>query len=123
MIPPDKLTEKNGFVEGCVVETIERGTRRFNILNRIGHVVEPPADYWFLEFSDGWRPIIGLFDSIRPLTGPMAIWNFIPRNVKAIVLSNDGWPVSMYYYNMPDIMLPRGVIERPWWATAQRREE
>ena len=100
MIDPKLLTPEAGFMDCCAVEV-----QWPNEVYEVGYF---PCDDWGRDVSE--------VVSIRPLTGPMAIWNFLPRNVKAVVLDDTGWPVHQYFDTMPDSMLPVGCVHRPFWA-------
>lgn len=109
MIDPNLLTKEAGFVGGEWIE-IDHHVMKW-------HGLELYDDEYI-----GW--IVGEYEnidpsevtSIRPLTGPMAIWNFLPKNIKAIVLDESGWPESQYYDTAPDLIIPRGAVFRPFWA-------
>lgn len=107
MINPAKLTAEQGFVDGCVVEyQIERG----------GHGVD------YLCFDGPFALDFKHMIHIRPLTGPMAIWNFLPKETVAICRGDHGYPEFQLYATHPAIVGNYGMwsgykIEpRPWWA-------
>jgi len=108
MIDPKLLTKENGFVEGCVVEytTTDNGkdVEYFDEAFRKMFLVKPEAVEWFT--------------SIRPLTGPMAIWNFAPKGATVLV-KNAG---AMYWMNhIPDLISQHDeVILMPFWAKANQ---
>lgn len=120
MIHPNLLTPEFGFVEGCVVETVERGHREFNIFRRIEQV--EGTTLWALVFASGWCPVIGLFDSIKPLTGPLSIWNFAPEWAVAAQIKEMG--VS-WEHSIPEWWDGKSSVVslRPWWARQNREGE
>jgi len=72
MIDPKLLTAENGFALECVVEVT------WNSGQDVGYLHLNENELWLKRWIDeslGWDEV----DSIRPLTGPMAIWNFAPR--------------------------------------------
>jgi len=105
MIPPDKLTAENGFVDCCVCEV--EWTEGFK---QVG----------YFPLNDWGRPESEII-SIRPLTGPMAIWNHAPvwatwcREQKLGIEWWDQEPMAKFAWERRSA--------RPFWATAQRREE
>ena len=112
MIDPKLLTEESGFVEGVVVEVVQHGH---------GYLSEKMTTcaWWRREgyaVTMGYRSFPNEMISIRPLTGPMAIWNFLPRNIKAVIFDEDGWPKHQFFDTMPDDMMPKAAVSRPWWA-------
>lgn len=105
MIDPKLLTPDNGFVLGETVVEYERTG------------FSPAVSYLnmrILELKD--------IKAIHPLTGPMAIWNFLPKETVAICRGDHGYPEFQLYATHPAIVGNYGMwsgykIEpRPWWA-------
>jgi len=93
------FTEESGFVDGIVIEIEYLGaTKCVEYFDRYYHYPE-------VSF-------------IRPLTGPMAIWNFAPEGATVLV-KNAG---AMYWMNhVPDMISQHDeVILMPFWAKANQ---
>lgn len=105
MIDPKLLTKDAGFEDGVVYE-----------INWGLGVKE-----WFLwgshEDPNGWD--LESMLSIRPLTGPMAIWNFAPKWAKSVYVFDDGlsWKTTGkddWIREWPE--LDGFMYDRPWWS-------
>lgn len=109
MIDPTKLTAENGFVDGVVVEIV------WDNRNRRHQYTELCMSQW-----DDWE--FEQIESIRPLTGPMAIWNFAPEwatHLTAIILGDEvAYPC---WHEHGSNTIPDGAveIERPFWAVKE----
>jgi hypothetical protein len=127
MIPPDKLTAENGFMEGVVVE-VEYHDYTGKHQKQVGRLhLESSHELW-LDWWDDESISPSDLVSIRPLTGPTAIWNFAPEWATFCrIMSEDRQGDTIYWYgplHEHDKKILRGAVdttERPWWA--QRREE
>jgi len=99
MIDPKLLTPENGFVEGVVV-----GVEYFDGVSECG--------YWP---DDDWPKNDSGIKSIRPLTGPMAIWNFAPEWADFLVIEhgNHLWQRGRSEDFFGDAS---NVTTRPFWA-------
>lgn len=107
MIDPKLLTPDNGIVEGCVVAyRIDGDTNE-----RVGHARY--ADHGFSILENQWIGTRNL-DTIRPLTGPMAIWNFAPESALACMVYET--MVQWVEYLPPEGTTYTGLLIRPWWA-------
>lgn len=109
-ITSEMLTPEFGFVEGAVVEVNGRAGRIVQITKAFVHIDT-------LGFGIPFESI----KTIRPITGPMAIWNFIPDDIYGVGRDSTGWPEHMLHMTHPAIAHPedwKGLkIElRPWWA-------
>jgi len=108
MIDPKLVTPENGFIEGCVVE-IKTGVvfyERFkSVLNKNITILDSDGCNGYIDASD--------IVSIRPLTGPMAIWNFAPEWAEWLVEDSVSF---RWYKSQPDIYL-NAPEDRPFWAT------
>jgi len=107
MIDPKLLTPENGFAIGTAIETV-----------RIDDGV-PIGVYGVLT-----ETVLGLIqefhdyiESIRPLTGTMAIWNFAPEWAKSVTVSDLG---DISWHDDEDPSYEQiGVVmhgNRPEWA-------
>lgn len=129
MIDPAKLTEENGFVDGCVVEILHRHsdgdffvTGKILRTNSRGIVLDMP-----ISAKNGVTVLFSDIISIRPLTGPMAIWNFAPKEnkdqgVKApVAVLYSGLDVMWLYDDEdPNEFLNDNCIMRPFWARSEK---
>lgn len=129
MIDPKLLTEENGFVEGVVVEIgySPYKDRSLGTIYEYGKLRKIWPDSIETEQEDspyGFDWII----SIRPLTGPMAIWNFAPDYAQSAVVYCTG---DIEWVGMPkeqvtvavDSSCPLDSIsERPFWAIEKTKE-
>jgi len=107
MIDPKLLTEENGFVEGVVVEIVDTNLRKsVHYFKKTGDADGLP----FVELND-WTPAMIIIDSIRPLTGPMAIWNFAP--IGAVAMISDVSGIKLVY---ADDYKHDNLVKRPFWA-------
>lgn len=103
MIHPTQLTKEAGFEEGVVVEIVWEDDDH-----------KPWLTHWPIFALSGINPI----RSIRPLTGPMAIWNFAPDDAEILHRKIDGgfdWllgTVEGWKMNYGD----GDFSHRPWWA-------
>jgi hypothetical protein len=114
MISPELLTKENGFVEGCVVE----------IETQTGNLVQ----YWD-ELNRSTIPDWcedGFITAIRPLTGPMAIWNHAPEWAEYAYLVekiDDLWHYSWSKTKQDNPVFLGGwlalISERPFWARSK----
>jgi hypothetical protein len=113
MIPPDKLTPENGFTDGVVVQYNgdHLGWWNEDVKHSFGL-----RYLGFIRSTDGY--IVREIESIRPLTGPMAIWNFAPVWAVARFANTDD---HISWIRVNPEWLEHRVEMRPWWA--QRREE
>jgi len=101
MIDQNQLTADQGFVEGCVVEIIwEDYSPSIEYYVWSSAMDHPQKEYMISQYGH----------SVRPLTGPMAIWNFIPERINSAddLLSSEEWFQT-------DI----GDYKRPWWARSK----
>jgi hypothetical protein len=114
------VTEEFGFTVECVVEVFcSYPNDRTNVVQkdeRLGYFkeVNKYEDIVLRTYDDDGAEHEGIFDqywidSIRPLTGPMAIWNFAPK--EAIAISDFTW-----IFNKADFYKFDNAILRPWWA-------
>lgn len=118
MIDPKLLTPDNGFVEGGVVDIVDNHGRRF--VGRLSHVTE--FNIWLVE-SNFHGFMFSEVESIRPLTGPMAIWNFAPEWANYHLTRHD-MKVSAFRVELVDYMRHGPHAEeykndwtaRPFWA-------
>lgn len=92
MIDPKLLTKESGFEDGVVVEYERAGFRPS--VTHFGSRVMKMTD----------------IVSIRPLTGPMAIWNFAPKWAQCLV--RDEHEFTFLASDEHD----EGFETRPWWA-------
>ncbi len=102
MIDPKLLTDEAGFVEGCVVEIIWED-----------YISRQPEFYVWGSSSDGSQKeymIQQYGASVRPLTGPMAIWNFAPE--WATCLMRDEHEFTF----LASDEYGDGFESRPWWS-------
>lgn len=123
MIDPAKLTEDQGFVDGVVVEIADADDNKhygklFNVTEHSVYTVE-----------DSLRGFaFGEVLSIRPLTGPMAIWNFAPEWATHCLQMTDDqgniWGVSWYRDLVLDPLIPDDpdeiITNRPFWARSEK---
>lgn len=114
MIDPKLLTPEVGLVEGCVVE-IEWEDY---ISNQIEFYVWGSS----INHEQKIYQISQYGQSIRPLTGPMAIWNHAPDWADVLVRQNGDEPcrrgLIFATKDVPYILGSRDTIEeRPFWAT------
>lgn len=115
MIDPKILTPEFGFEDGVVVEY------QYHSWGKIEN--EVMTFHGFFGGVDRGRVVIRdwecdhatveceLIESIRPLTGPMAIWNFAPEWAQWLLIW-DGEPLWKREYQSHT-----SGINRPWWAT------
>lgn len=121
MIDPAKLTADQGFVDGCVVMVKTVGWSERPMVYHIRDSELGP----YIPDSNMWAYLSNI-ESIRPLTGLMAIWNFLPSKVVAICRGDDGWPEHQLYSQHPAIKdcskyWSGLVIEyRPFWARSEK---
>lgn len=113
MIDPKLLTEENGFVDGCVVEIVildgDWKTYHHGILKDCGRdCVVYECEGEEILSSVPFKSI----HSIRPLTGPMAIWNFAPSWATHLDME-DGF---FEFVNLKNDGVYDGYINRPLWA-------
>ena len=125
MIDLNLLTPENGFVPGCVVEVITEGWPsprpvifrlvQLKDLSGIGNLSS--SEDWVIPDAHAYV-YIKLLTSIRPLTGPMAIWNFAPGGVEVLHRTFNGnfeWlrgTSAGWRMNFED----RVFMDRPFWA-------
>ena len=108
MIDPQLLTKENGFEDGVVVEIVW--------LNE--------TDPEFLVWDEIEKRNVCDDDllpellSIRPLTGPMSLWNHAPEWAKACSIEADcvNW-VANPVFEMTGF---EGWSMRPFWATRSK---
>ena len=114
MIHPTQLTKEAGFEEGVVVMVKEVQWRERPMVLRIGrnehgeYITDAHAYAYFSHI-----------ESIRPLTGPMSIWNFAPKWAESCIAGRNG----VYWIqgsrpedsDWPDLGWEK-ITFRPWWA-------
>ncbi len=98
MINPQLLTKENGFEDGVVVE-LNGDVGRLHF-DKDGAIV-----------LNGYRRFEIL--SLRPLTGPMSIWNYAPEWSTWCKRTSNG---DLLWYNIDAEHLENGT-KRPFWAT------
>lgn len=110
MIDPKLLTAENGFVDGVVVEIVLAGGSKD--LSYFEHADSDEAG--FCDSFGSWiMTKENLHVSIRPLTGPMSIWNFAPE------WADYCWheESSLIWYKGPIMIGSTGRVSiRPFWA-------
>lgn len=103
MITPDQLTKENGFEDGVVVEyettDDDKDVEYFDEAFRKMFIVRPDACDWFT--------------SIRPLTGPMAIWNFAPEWATHVEKRDEG---DFLWWALDKDAIVERCSRRPFWA-------
>lgn len=115
MIDPKPLNPDNGFVEGCVVEYQYHAWGGKEVMTFHAFFVGISENRMVIRDWEGrGESYCDLIESIRPLTGPMAIWNFAPEWATACSVGKDGigW-LENPAYEM--VGLP-GWTKRPFWA-------
>ena len=108
MIDPKLLTAEQGFVEGCVVEGVrDDGVAYYAKF----HSVDEKAVFVTTPFGDIAISMLEEIQSIHPLTGPMAIWNFAPDGSVALITSVLGiqWIYADDYKHI-------NLVKRPFWV-------
>jgi len=118
MIDPKLLTEENGFVEGEWIHCSTNLTGRMGFVGKLHSVIPECGVVRFYDEDDAkFSEIV----SIRPLTGPMAIWNFAPVWAESCIIGMNG----VYWIkgsrpedsDWPDLGWEK-IIFRPFWAKA-----
>ena len=132
MINTQLLTKENGFDDGVVVEIGEsfggRGGGAVYFSYGVFMGVDTHGDILAIISSDDDDNEPSVFDiewvtSIRPLTGPMSIWNHIPLSVAAIVRDELNYPTDLFFYTNPCVIggdktyHGKPIECRPFWAT------
>lgn len=112
MIGPKLLTPEFGFEEGCVVEivSVHRGISKFVEYFHSDAIRQDTyfgKDYSYRWGNNDW--------TIRPLTGPMAIWNFAPDWADVYRKNSNGIHQFSSIATVPDLER-YSWIARPWWA-------
>jgi len=102
MINPQLLTKENGFEDGVVVE-IEWDT--YPITGNDKEIA-----YW--EDAKLWST--DHMVAIRPLTGPMGIWNHAYDDATHLSIDGAG---CFQFCTLHKGQNPEGYIPRPFWAT------
>jgi hypothetical protein len=109
MIDPKLLTEENGFVEGCVVEVVrDDGVAYYAKL----HSADEKAVFVTTPFGDIAISMLEDISSTRPLTGPMAIWNFAPQWAEWAIIYDE----SILWGMIGDNEGSGIPVYRPFWA-------
>src|SRR6478609_10506123 len=106
MIDPLLLTEENGFVGGEWIE-IEHHVMRWHGLE----IYDEDYLNWIIDEYENINPAYVI--NIRPLTGPMSIWNHAPDWAEYVVTQSDRitWYDKDHYDKEAD-----KVGKRPFWA-------
>jgi len=111
MIDPKLLTKENGFEDGVVVEIDKRslGWWAVDLFNSFG--VED------LGFATVHGAMMREFESIRPLTGRMSIWNHAPDWANYCAMGNQtiDWLVTQ--------VIGPTLHKRPFWAVREDAKE
>ena len=107
MISTNQLTKEAGFEDGVVVEIVDE-------MGRVWFV-----ESWKDEYGDSKTPSYESWISIRPLTGPMAIWNFAPEWADFLIVDHGNclWQRGRRQDFFGDA---RNITDRPFWAARSK---
>lgn len=113
MIHLSQLTKENGFADGVMVEIVVSGKSSWGVFS--------PVDETCIKVrtQDSLTYYTDCIESIRPLTGPMAIWNFAPEWAESCITGRNGVYWIQGYRpedsDWPDLGWEK-ITFRPWWA-------
>ncbi len=117
MVNPNLLTEQNGFVAGELVQ-IDSQVITWHGLNDY----DPDYKDWITGEYENIDP--NLVNIIRPLTGPMAEWNFAPDWAEYLKINDNcfihEWMRGIKETDKYDPHYERFYFKRPFWAVRKK---